>query len=73
MVKIPIGCFLPKTKVSLKVKKEVHRIVNQQLKEIEEIERTQKLNPIDYEILHQAKKYGKLVRDLVDELSECKK
>lgn len=73
MVKIPIGCFLPRNKVSKKVQKEVHRIVNAQLKEIEDIERTQKLNPIDYEVLHMAKKYGRLVRDLVDEMSECKK
>lgn len=73
MVKLPIGCLLPKTRVSKKIQQEVHRIVNRNLLEIERIERTQKLTTADYEMLHVAKKYGKLVRDLVDELSECKK
>lgn len=73
MVKLPIGCLFPKTKVSRRIQQDVHRIVNRNLLEIEKIERTQKLTTADYEMLHLAKKYGRLVRDLVDELSECKK
>lgn len=73
MVKLPIGCLLPRTRVTKRIQKEVHRIINRNLLEIEKIERTQKLTTADYEILHKAKEYGKLIRDLVDELSECKK